>query len=690
MKRTIVTITIAMLLIMPFLLIIPVSAQPTMKLSDAIEGGTGGEFYLDPNILYTGWVTIVEDTWIYGNGATIDLQWGSIDVTGAYLYIERCTITNGAKIVASGALQFLYGASGFVYDNIIVGNYEDGIYIKDSSNIVIKENSIIHNGIEGVGSNGIKFEDSKDITIIENTIGLYDDDPNSMHNIIIKGNKIATNGDDGIELFWVNDVSIASNLIYANDVDGLGLYICPIVSITYNKILGNSGTGIFYIGDDDWPDITTSTGDHTVALSFTISYNKIMGNGAPGGIFAEYTQNVVIIYNEIVGNEVFGIFLYGDFKGDYLMEPVLVAYNTISGNYYGIYMDYVSDVKILFNNIVGNAIYGIEIDGREYSEDILIKGNVVKENSRGYACQLSNFNAPVIIEWNTILGNGDDGIKLDDVESPQIVHNTIMYTYDNGIEMDSCDGARIAYNTISYNTGDNIFIGGSDDVIIEYNTIVGSTDDGIEADNSEDMTIQYNKIYDNEEDGIDWYVSSGLIANNIIGYAGSLSGNENGIYLDDCLSTVPDIGLTTISDNTIIGNDHGIHCAGSDPTIVRNYIANNVYGIWLESGKGLGSDATIGNTYDNRNYIVRNYKDGIYIADDASDPVINYNNIYGNVRYGVNTVDRGVLPDIDATYNWWGEMSGPGNPDTFGVGPGHGDEVSDDIDYIPWLTAPIP
>ncbi|MCP8316256.1 MAG: hypothetical protein H3Z51_05250, partial [archaeon] len=46
MRKIIGTIVIAMLLIMPLIVSIPVSvsAQPTMKLSDAVGGGTGGTF----------------------------------------------------------------------------------------------------------------------------------------------------------------------------------------------------------------------------------------------------------------------------------------------------------------------------------------------------------------------------------------------------------------------------------------------------------------------------------------------------------------------------------------------------------------------------------------------------------------------------------------------------------------------
>ncbi|MCP8308326.1 MAG: right-handed parallel beta-helix repeat-containing protein [archaeon] len=709
MKKLIGTIVIAMLLIMPLIVSIPVSvsAQPTMKLSDAVGGGTGGTFYLNPNILYTGGVTITGDTRIYGQGAMIDLQWESIKVTGTYLYIERCVLTNGTDGGTDyyGALEFYDDASGFVYNNIIVDSDYDGIHIEDCDKyeIIIKENSILYSS-----EAGIYFEDSTDITILENIIKnnnygiygdnehLYDEDPNSLHNIIIKGNEIGVNSDSNIYLRYVNDVSIASNLIYgSNSGYGIQIYYCPIVSITHNKILANENEGIYYYGDSDWPIVLVDTTEVEVLLSLTISYNKIMGQDSDG-MSIKYTQNVVITYNEIVGNNDEGIYLEG-YNQDFLMEPVLIAYNTISYNdgegiyigdegnspYYG---GYVSDVTILFNKIVGNVDDGIFAsaynDGEDnYGENLLIKGNVINGNE-GEAMEIKYWYAPVIIEWNTVLNN-NDAVELDYVESPQIIHNTIMYerACDYGIDLYECDGARIAYNTISYNTGDNIYVDESDDVVIEYNTIVGSHEDGIEVGDCDSMTIQYNIIHNNYEDGIEFDDSSGLISNNIIGHTDGnlISGQWIGIYVEDCYSG--DDELVTISDNIIIGNYEGIYIDSSDPAIVRNYIANNVYGICMYSD----SDPTIGGSYDNRNFIIRNYADGIYINDDASDPIINYNNIYGNVNYGINNWAATTTIDHDAEYNWWGAMDGPG-----GVGPGSGDEVTAYVDYIPWLTAIIP
>jgi hypothetical protein len=64
--------------------------------------------------------------------------------------------------------------------------------------------------------------------------------------------------------------------------------------------------------------------------------------------------------------------------------------------------------------------------------------------------------------------------------------------------------------------------------------------------------------------------------------------------------------------------------------------------------------------------------------------VINYNNIFENIDWGVYNEDCSIT--IDAENNWWGHESGPyhqeTNPD------GQGDAVSDCVDYDPWLSVP--
>ena len=85
---------------------------------------------------------------------------------------------------------------------------------------------------------------------------------------------------------------------------------------------------------------------------------------------------------------------------------------------------------------------------------------------------------------------------------------------------------------------------------------------------------------------------------------------------------------------------------------------------------------------------------GIYFSHHGQEACVNvyihYNNIVGNTEYGVQDYDGDN--DVDATFNWWGDVSGPYHPGSWSLGlleitnpSGLGDEVSDYVLYMPWL-----
>ena len=130
--------------------------------------------------------------------------------------------------------------------------------------------------------------------------------------------------------------------------------------------------------------------------------------------------------------------------------------------------------------------------------------------------------------------------------------------------------------------------------------------------------------------------------------------------------------------------DYGIELGGgATATITGNTITNcdvstcgwASAGILVTTYFGAGTAANItGNTLTGNEY-------GIAIGYDAGDTSVvtaHFNNISGNTD-GVDTTSGTVT--TDATYNWWGDNSGPG-----GVGPGTGDTVSANVNYDSWTT----
>ncbi|MGB6640913.1 MAG: right-handed parallel beta-helix repeat-containing protein [Thermoanaerobaculia bacterium] len=125
-----------------------------------------------------------------------------------------------------------------------------------------------------------------------------------------------------------------------------------------------------------------------------------------------------------------------------------------------------------------------------------------------------------------------------------------------------------------------------------------------------------------------------------------------------------------------------LHSLGTAPlsnvSITNSAITGNNRGIILEAEtQPLTNISLIGNDIqDNQPFA------GIDISvDAASGNQANDNVIVGN-GMGVDNHDTSYT--FDATYNWWGDASGPYHSGTnpFGLG----DEVSDNVAYDPWAT----
>lgn len=206
---------------------------------------------------------------------------------------------------------------------------------------------------------------------------------------------------------------------------------------------------------------------------------------------------------------------------------------------------------------------------------------------------------------------------------------------------------------------------------------------------------------------------AGTIQNNIIknmGYEpsgpaykgmGIVTFDANMIISNNTLSNIGRIGIyvgsgvtnSVISGNTYTGKgngnwlDYGIEVErGGNATITDNIVCNST---GVASVDGSTSAGILVTTYFNPgtaatitgNEICNNTV-GIAVGYDAADistVTAHYNNLTGNSE-GVNSTNA----TINATYNWWGSVTGPGP-----VGPGSGDNVSTNVLYDPWLPVDL-
>ncbi|HHY54570.1 MAG TPA: DUF11 domain-containing protein [Chloroflexi bacterium] len=134
-------------------------------------------------------------------------------------------------------------------------------------------------------------------------------------------------------------------------------------------------------------------------------------------------------------------------------------------------------------------------------------------------------------------------------------------------------------------------------------------------------------------------------------------------------------GTVTMNATSVISNgntatgDYGVNISNAVVTATHSLVQNNAgRGLHIAGGRMQMTCGTISG----------NGEDGIRISGGSGSAFIG-TGIYNNAGMGLNNT---TVQTVTATYNWWGDLSGPG-----GQGPGSGDEVSANVEYTPWLSA---
>jgi len=282
--------------------------------------------------------------------------------------------------------------------------------------------------------------------------------------------------------------------------------------------------------------------------------------------------------------------------------------------------------------------------------------------------------------------------------------------------------------TVSDNTvmdfsrnGITINCGGQAD--IEGNTVTGDgplpagywAQNGIQAGWGAGGSIIGNTVTGCSYTGSGW-AASGILPTASSGtieiYGNTLQENQVNIYLCECSADIDGNDIYATATGTSQTYFYGIiGDPGSPPNIPKpspfdeesdGSFATTTYtitctGNTVESdgspgGVGIGIYAGMYGTYDidfTATYnTVRYWEVGFelyeYVPNNLISAEIHYNNIEGNTGYGIlNWLSK----IYNAECNWWGHCSGP----THSSNPlGCGDDVSDYVDYLPWLDASYP
>ncbi|MBL7131536.1 MAG: right-handed parallel beta-helix repeat-containing protein [Candidatus Omnitrophica bacterium] len=610
--------------------------QDAFNLSSSSNGAVR---YNEAHDIYT------ENAAIYCYDAT------DIDIIGNLIY--DVPNNDGIKLGDSGDGS----TGGIVKDNIVHDAAEDGITIY-ASGVTIDNNTIYNCGSE----NGALY--------------LYLADNSSVIN-----NQIYNNNAIGLLIHNSDNITVAGNVIYNNDdtddtkyPGSAGIWLTSSatnIAINNDSIYGNADyelknenssvvdASANWWGSDD-PTIVTGMISGLVDFTPLVESSTDTDDTTPG-FQPDLSSLTVHTLGQQIGTT------------GRIQEAIdLVDGSTVNVTA-GTYAEQVIIDKQLSLNGANTDVNAVT--GTRGSESII---------DGGTSTAITISADDVIVDGFTL----DGGITLDDLVNPisgGTISNNIITGADNNSEpIKAQNGIRVGFDAGL----------GVDGVTIEGNTISNNLEKGIRFANpklgggtASYITISGNKIENNGSAGIETYgPGHNTIINNTI------SGNDgNGINLkfDDG---------DVVTGNTITNNTGpGITLRQVTNTFVEN---NNVSGHQspevintcptVIGGKGSGIhifDTSEDNIIRFNDISGNNY--GVFIhSKDSLQPSNNsiiYNNIAGNIIYGVFNALVDPPAPVDATKNYWGDATGPEHTttNTFALG----NSVSDNVDYSPWWGA---
>ena len=264
-----------------------------------------------------------------------------------------------------------------------------------------------------------------------------------------------------------------------------------------------------------------------------------------------------------------------------------------------------------------------------------------------------------------------------------------------------------APNVTGYNVGYGILVcnttGSARGAKIQGNTFhvkgnaisLCSTANSTQADKAQilDNTFEvgYSAVRVSSQPGGNLVQNIEILRNNVT--AMTLAPGDPGLLLESAANaTITDNNFTDCDTALIITANNnsaiGVTATASDFNVSGNTFTNCTRGVLIYPGtSSMGGPCTISHVNMTGNTL-NGGDEGIWIrngTDGAIDDIIaHYNNVY-NHSQSTGVRNDFTTTNVNATHNWWGDVSGPG-----GVGGGAGDHVSANVTYSPWLNSTHP
>lgn len=544
-----------------------------------------------------------------------DLSGSRTGALGSPYLIAGLSITNSTHtpINITGVTTVFFEIRDSYIDAI--ANGQTGIYLKDTDNGVIENNTIINT------NKAIQFYRADDNTIANNTIvdmsssgvNYWSGRRNTIFNNTFDFGSAGSGSHLGIYIYgsdYTSDDNVVANNTISNAYRGMW-----ISSGSNNLIENNTITNATY-GFDLLSPGTTNTLSHNIIMNNLLYDIYITGN-----------------LNKLYDNQ-FGP--VGVKLGSLRPRQKEVSGNLVNGRALLFLNDTIGYTNTTFNSI-GQVIL------LNCSDIVIGFQNFSHAYQGAYIYNSDN----VSIYNSTFVSNGNQGLYLESLANSTIANNTFQL---RGIYLSGVFNSTVSGNTITDRISDaGIFLtSDSYNVTIDNNSI-NNTLIGIEVDQGFNNTITNNQIsYSSYFSGRAcygikvYYAEDTLIASNKITNGSTVYTISAGISYEGYADTQNNV---TIASNILENNRRGIYVSYADnTTLFNNTVKKNAqHGIMVVSTKNFTLED---------NTVVGHGDKGIYLDNSQFALVLN-NTMSDNGGNGFegNNIDNSTLLDNTMTRN---------------------------------------
>jgi parallel beta-helix repeat protein len=323
---------------------------------------------------------------------------------------DNCTLTNNSAVINSQFGFSLFSSYNCTLTNNTATSNEYGLYLNDSNNFTLMDNTLFDNGLVFEGWNVLHWlhylsgntENNKPLGYFKSLTSTIID--GSQYSQVILANcsemtvkdGVFNNATVGIQLGFCSNCTLMNNTAASNSLYGFNLITSDNCSLTNNSASSNN-YGFYLFSSDSCSLMKNSAygNDYGFTLESSDNCTLVNDNGSNNtyhGVNLRFLNNCNLTNNTAFNNAHNGFYLEN-------VENCILMNNNASNNYNGYVVQFSDYCTFVNNDATSNRGYGIFFDDSEYNTLYL---NRLGENAVSNARDDGSFNT-----WDDGVSSGN-------------------------------------------------------------------------------------------------------------------------------------------------------------------------------------------------------------------------------------------------------------------------------------------